>query len=116
MLCDYVACFRFASVPGKVTNLSVTGKTNLSLSLEWGEPKERNGVIVNYTIRWWESEDNSTVNSMVLKTSDPQMNFNITNLTPYTNYSVEVFARTSVGPGDTDFIKSPTDTGCKHSS
>jgi hypothetical protein len=66
------------------------------LNVSWRPPKEENGIILTYTIyykRLGSDKEDSVVATSIKR------NKIIQNLKPYTNYSVEVAAKTSAGYG-----------------
>ena len=62
----------------------------------WKPPLEQNGDIVSYAIKLLQGSQ--VVMSMILSASE--LEYPLSNLDPFTNYSVSVNASTSVGPGD----------------
>jgi hypothetical protein len=67
------------------------------LNVTWQAPKEENGIILKYVIyhgRVGSDERHSII------ANAPERNKIITNLKPYTNYSIEMVASTSVGNGN----------------
>jgi len=102
----------YVIVPSMVVNLTKEGVTDTSISLSWKEPVDRNGIIVSYLVEWGESDDSDEKkNDSHLNTAD--LNYNITNLRPYTNYTVSVYATTSAGQGPHSPITVETLTGCE---
>ena len=91
-------------------NVVIGTPTNTTISLSWKEPNQTNGIITNYTVQWASFSDSNVSSELV---GAEVFDYTIENLTPYTNYSVEVFASTSAGRGASVQLVVPTDTGCK---
>ena len=94
-----------------VVNVTVLDVRNTSVSMEWEEPRERNGIILNYAIQWtaWDDPNVSAVHEL----SPDVFNYTLHNLTPFTNYIMEVFATTRAGRGASNPFNVSTLTGCK---
>ena len=78
--------------PGGLTNTSVEGR---SLSVEWGTVPcpHQGGPITGYTLRY------SNGTSIVNTTGEGSRQHELTGLTPFTNYSVQVAAMNDGGTG-----------------
>ena len=76
-------------------NVFAIGST--SLSVRWQSPKEENGIILKYVIDYGRvgSDESHLIVAMASERSK-----NISNLKPYTNYSIALVAYTSVGYGE----------------
>ena len=95
--------FFLTAVPsGPPTNFSGSSLNSSSISLSWDlpAPDQRNGDITGYVINVT-NLDNETVHQYV--TSAVSV-LTVTNLIPFTLYEVQVFARTSVGVGQSPAI------------
>ena len=60
-----------------------------SILLSWDEPAQSNGVLIVYTVLVGENETADVV--------PPTVEYNVTGLTPYTQYTFSVMACTSAG-------------------
>ena len=92
-----------------MVNASVRTTTKTSISLSWDKPELTNGKIISYTVQWASFGDSYESTELI---GADVFDYTIGNLTLYTNYSVEVFARTSAGRGENDQLVVVTDTGC----
>lgn len=103
-----MACVRvYISVPGPVSldSLKATAKPTY-IQLEWDQPSEPNGVILNYTITYqylgsvdgWQGGDSSE-GPKNISTDSGATSINITT-EPYSIYTFKVFASTKVGTGE----------------
>ena len=77
--------------------VNVDAISSTSLNVTWQPPKEANGVILNYIIYYQRVESDERYSTVAMST---ERNKIIKNLKPYTNYSFEVAANTSVGYGN----------------
>ncbi|GFS74286.1 receptor-type tyrosine-protein phosphatase delta, partial [Nephila pilipes] len=68
--------------------------TNSSIVVKWNEPQPFYGPIISYTIKWNKKSDLDSFNASV-----ESANYTIENLLPYTEYSIQVKARTEAGFG-----------------
>ncbi|XP_022097192.1 tyrosine-protein kinase receptor Tie-1-like [Acanthaster planci] len=77
--------------------VAVTLTAQRSLSFSWSQPPcgGRGGVIIGYTYRLTEDESNAQVRLSVVSKESATVD----DLTPYTKYSFQVLAYTSVGDG-----------------
>uniref|UniRef100_H2ZP81 Fibronectin type-III domain-containing protein n=1 Tax=Ciona savignyi TaxID=51511 RepID=H2ZP81_CIOSA len=92
-------------VPGSpVTNVTYVNLTSSSIGLEWSLPKEPNGKILKYSIRYSMLEGNmnqyKAVNDTFVELFD---------LNKYTRYNVSVSAHTVAGEGPPAYISLHTD-------
>ena len=110
-------------MPGPVINLnasfvdasidsvynSATGMLNLSVEIEWDEPMFPNGVLMDYSVTVYQTENSSNV----VYSDDSIAGLTVTAesvmVLPFTNYTVSVSASTSAGQGEetTTIITSP---------
>ena len=81
---------------------------NVSSLVSWLQPGDSNGVLTNYTLVLLD-QNNETVNVAIL--SSDSLQFEFENLMPFTNYSVVLFANTSVGAGMDTTVNFMTDVG-----
>ena len=88
---------------------SATGMLSLSVEIEWDEPMFPNGVLMDYTVTVYQTENSSNV----VYSDDSIAGLTVTAesvmVLPYTNYTVSVSASTSAGQGEetTTIITSP---------
>jgi len=95
-------------VPEAPVNFTVLDVTNISVLLSWLPPGDSNGVLTNYTLVLLD-QNNETANMAIL--SNESLQFEFDNLTPFTDYSVVLFANTSVGAGMETTADFMTDIG-----
>ena len=100
LLCDLV--------PGVVSDLQVINVGTDTISISWNISTIPNGIITVYEIRYRDSNNNGLYN--ITNTTNTQ--YSIEGLLPNTNYTIEVRAYTSIGPGDWSSIIS-TSKICK---
>ena len=74
--------------PSEPQNLEVTSSSTSSLSLQWDEPEELNGILTNYTISWWRTDGKDGKGSKELP-YDTQA-YTITGLKQNKEYEVEL--------------------------
>ena len=87
--------------PGVVSNLQQSSVGTDKIDITWSTPTEPNGVITVYEIRYRKSNGDGLVN-----TTNTQ--YSIEGLLPNTNYTIDVRAYTSIGPGDWSSIMAST--------
>ena len=83
-------------MPGVVSDLQVINVGIDTISISWNIPTIPNGIITVYVIRYRESDNNGLYNI----TNTTNIQYSIEGLLPNTNYTIEVRAYTSIGPGD----------------
>ena len=88
LLCDLV--------PAVVSDLQVINVGIDTISISWNIPTIPNGIITVYEICYRESNSNEPYN--ITNTTNTQ--YSIEGLLLNTNYTIEVRAYTSIGPGD----------------
>lgn len=74
-------------------NLKLTSSTSTSLSVEWEKPQPTNGPILGYSLQW------GKLGKYMLSNETTSSKFKIIQLHPYTNYSIQISARTVAGYG-----------------
>ncbi|XP_030834826.1 protein sidekick-2 [Strongylocentrotus purpuratus] len=89
-------------VPGPVSNLGLNNVYDTSVQVSWEQPQEVNGALSGYSISW--QEHNRTSNIYNANRKPNETSYTITALTPDTTYLIQVWAKTSVGPGPTTDI------------
>ncbi len=84
--------------PSAPVDVSATSPTFSVISLTWSDPLIPNGIIRDYQVTYFPTADSSTVTT--LNISSAALEFNITGLTAFTNYTISVTAIT-IELGDT---------------
>ena len=82
--------------------MNVSTISSTSLNVTWQPPEEQNGIILKYVIYY--QRVGSDERHSIVATASKRYKI-ITNLKPYTNYSVEMVANTSVGYGNKSDLK-----------
>ncbi|TNN86353.1 Ephrin type-A receptor 5 [Liparis tanakae] len=82
-----------APSPVSVVRKGITGKSSISLS--WAEPDRPNGIILEYEIKYFEKEQDSSYT--IIKSKETEMA--VEGLKPSSVYIFQVRARTSAGYG-----------------
>ena len=80
-------------MPPVPSNFDLQSKHSDSLLIGWSKPSPPNGILTGYTLRY-QVTDHSQYVTVNLSTSTKE--FNITNLQPYTSYSVQVWKRVNL--------------------
>ena len=83
--------------PTRPQHVNVSAINSTSLYVTWQPPQEKNGKILRYVIYYRGAK--SDIEFLIITTASEQQKV-ITNLKPYTNYSVQVVANTSFGYGN----------------
>ncbi|XP_015754539.1 PREDICTED: Down syndrome cell adhesion molecule-like [Acropora digitifera] len=93
-------------VPGLPSNVALTSESEESIvvNIKPPAPKERNGVIIGYTVFYRQTKLLPNTDFLSVNTSNSTLR--LFNLTVFTEYSIKAAAHTSVGQGKT----SPTKT------
>ena len=87
----YTNCSIFTA-PTAPENLVTTATTAFTVSLNWEEPEEPNGIIDNYIIRYYETS--SPANVTLYNDSIQSTSAVVYNLSAFTNYTFRVSAVT----------------------
>ena len=87
----------FQDYPGPVANLRFEDITDRGVRVMWDPPKDPNGIILGYTVRYMVKDRIHTLVDRNL-TSDVH-SFYLNQLKPTTHYTFEVYALTEVGRG-----------------
>ena len=98
--------------PEKPT-LTVVRANTTSIYLSWEEPEDNNAPILMYSITL-ESVDDGRGDASVFTSSVFSVNtteLTVTDLTPFTNYSVQVVAVNSIGPSPLSVLTVMTEEG-----
>lgn len=83
-------------VPGEVSNMQFEGVSDRELTLKWSEPKEQNGIIKGYQVRY-KIKDSTDIKQVNLTAHDKKLH--VSQLKAMTHYWFEVRAWTSKGNG-----------------
>lgn len=86
---------------GPPLNVRATSSSPTSIMLSWDLPEEvdRRGVIVSYNVHYLAlDEEGSTIDKGMISTT-MNMGFSLTGLMEFTNYSIQISARTQIGAG-----------------
>ena len=81
----------FPAVSSEVLNLVYTEVTDTTIGLQWVAPEFPNGPITHYII---------TYNGLTENTTNESTTFTLTDLEPFTNYTINVAAVNGVGVGN----------------
>ncbi|KAF7265619.1 hypothetical protein GWI33_020978, partial [Rhynchophorus ferrugineus] len=97
------------SKPGAVSNIHYKLKKNpTKVKLTWNSPTEPNGVITHYMLSYRVSRfmacNREETNANLTDISRNSTSIELSNLIPYTLYSVEIVAYTSIGGGPSGYI------------
>ncbi|XP_076268918.1 receptor-type tyrosine-protein phosphatase F-like isoform X1 [Rhynchophorus ferrugineus] len=97
------------SKPGAVSNIHYKLKENPTrVKLKWNSPTEPNGVITHYILSYKVSRfiacNRKETNANITYISHNSTSIELSNLIPYTLYSVEIVAYTSIGGGPPGYI------------
>ena len=89
--------FSFNTVPGVPQRVTVTSPSSTSLLVTWLHPlpPNRNGVITNYTVN---RQTGNEITMIELPSNDTSLL--LTDLMPFTVYSITVAGSTSAGRGE----------------
>ena len=89
--------FNFHTVPGVPQNVTMTSPSSTSLLVTWDHPlpPHRNGVITGYTVNRQTGNEIVTIELPINDTS-----LLLTDLMPFTVYSITVAGSTSAGRGE----------------
>ena len=88
------------SVPGAApSNVTAKNTSSTSILVQWNEVPEdkRHGIIQYYTVIWKRVQGAYPEEMRVVNAS--QLQFELTNLVKYTEYSIQVLAATRIGKG-----------------
>ncbi len=98
--------FLFISAPTDFDKPTLTSTTSYSIAVSWDPPSTPNGVILNYTIITLQSDNDDIINIFTVSVSTSQ--YNITELTPFTEYNITIETCNSVGCVDSPSITATT--------
>ena len=116
--CNHILCVPthtgIADVPRMVPDVTIDNntisvtRTNVTLTLSWGEPFNNYDPIVNYTVS---CSGDVTCPPNFTTTDNTTRSYTITNLTTITNYTFSVVATNSIGSGEAGIIMINTPPG-----
>ncbi|GFU23689.1 phosphatidylinositol phosphatase PTPRQ [Nephila pilipes] len=96
------------AAPSSPLNLTLVSASNLTLGVKWKIPREPNGPILGYKVKWVKTFENVHILDFEVQS----LQYVIHGLDPYNNYSIQVSARTSAGSGPwTDVLVASTKIG-----
>uniref|UniRef100_T1JAT5 Uncharacterized protein n=1 Tax=Strigamia maritima TaxID=126957 RepID=T1JAT5_STRMM len=84
-------------MPGKPQNMDVARITDAMVKLKWGEPTNPNGVIQGYNLY---CQHGNVTDIRTIRNPHTKMEYLLTDLNPYTNYTIWVRAFTSKNEGE----------------
>ena len=97
----------YTGVPAMVPNVAIDNNTininrsNVTLTLSWGEPFNNLDPIVNYTVS---CSGDVTCSPNFTTTDNTTRSYTITNLTTMTTYTFSVVATNSIGSGEAGVV------------
>ena len=94
------------TVPGPPDNFTGISTNSSSITLSWNTPIEPNGIITNYSIQYFVIAAGKTLQISLMSS---QTTTTLSGLLPYTNYSCNITAHTSVGGGPAATINVTTE-------
>ena len=128
-MCAIVQCikailyfFLHCTVPSAPLNVTVVNKTSTALLVTWLPPTMPNGVLAMFMLRYTGVSTGNPVPSSFYQLqytniSSPRMSTLVSDLVPYSNYTISVRAFTSAGPGEySEEIEDRTDEDGMYSS
>ncbi|XP_069123043.1 protein sidekick-like [Argopecten irradians] len=92
-----VAVMTEEDVPGQVGSLSFANILDISLKVIWTPPTEINGILLEYKLEW--VKRNSTETADFIDLQKIFNDYTIRGLSPSTNYTISVRAKTAKGYG-----------------
>ena len=72
--------------------------TNTTVSLSWMPPNTTNGIITQYQLQYWRSENRTNITSLDI--ANDNLTYTVTGLSSNTEYVFTVRAFTAVGHGN----------------
>ena len=101
--------FPYFTVPDTPRNFSAVAMSSTSVQLSWVIPDPTNGILLSYTVVYY----NSTNSLMMVYSNDTFMD-TITNLNEDTDYNFVIYGNTSAGagPNSTDLERTFEDCKC----
>ena len=92
--------------PGRPTNVKISAVSSTALMVSWDKPTENNGVILDYTVRYFCVNTNRCQDDR--QHTARVHSYLVTGLYPYTEYGFVVSARTVAGGGPETEVKTST--------
>ena len=91
--------FTFSDPGAAPSNVTAKNTSSTSILVQWNEVPEdkRHGRIRDYTVIWKREPGIYPEKTMVVNA--PKLQLELTNLTKYTEYSIQVLAATRIGKG-----------------
>ena len=88
------------TVPEAPINFTATATSSTMMTLSWNEPDVTNGVLLYYTVVYY-----NTIDTLTMVYDNTTFGDTITGLNEDTSYSFVIYANTSAGagPNNTDF-------------
>ena len=98
-------CSFLCTVPSSPVNVTIASKTSTSLLVEWVSPVIPNGVLTSYEVTYTgvtsvNPVPESFVQPLSIAVSAPNTSLVLSDLVPYSNYTISVRAFTNAGPGE----------------
>lgn len=90
---------RFILVPSAPQRLQIVDQFSDTISVNWLRPREVNGVLIGYTVKYWKVDQNGRRigNPMTDEVAGNALQAGITNLDSRSSYIIEVAAKTNAG-------------------
>lgn len=82
-------------IPGKPENIKTIAKAR-QIQVDWDPPLSNPGAVNSYQIQYWEKGDDQEpipIKSVRKKVSHTDRSLQLTSLSPYTEYTIRVYAR-----------------------
>ena len=99
--------FPSIAVPSMPLNVTVANKTSTTLLVTWRPPSTPNGVLISYELQYTGISSENPVPSFFyqpqfinVSIQIPEASILLSDLVPYSNYTISVRAFTSAGPGE----------------
>ena len=83
-------------MPGPPRNVRISLLSSTSVVVSWDDPGENRGVIDRFTVHYFCPDKNRCADRQSTTT---EHNYTITDLYPYTNYTIVISAHTNAGDG-----------------
>ena len=95
----------FCVVPSPPVNVTIVSKTSTSLTVEWVSSVIPNGVLTSYEVTYTgvtsvNPVPESFVQPLSIAVSAPNTSLVLSDLVPYSNYTISARAFTNAGPGE----------------
>ena len=106
--------FNSADVPDAPSSVKVNDIQSRTVAIEWRKPKQDKleGAIASYLIKYHVVSNPNNVTTVSI--APTPTSYKLSNLVPYTNYSMQIAAISSVGEGVwSELMDFTTDSACK---